>query len=69
LFVYPAAFAALGDKDKAFMWLDKSHNEHDPNLAFLNGYALFDNLRSDPRFQVLVHRIGIPTQEGVTGTR
>ena len=57
------AFDALGEKEQAFNWLEESYKEHEAVLVFLNGW-LFRNdaWRADPRFQDLVHRIGIPTQ-------
>jgi hypothetical protein len=56
------AFAAMGEKDQAFIWLEESYNEHDPDLTVLNALPFFDTLRGDPRFRDLVRRIGIPTQ-------
>ena len=55
-------YAALGDKDKAFEWLEKGYEEH---LIFGDGTAdikvdpVFDPLRSDPRFQDLLHRMNL----------
>jgi len=63
-YVSPAAFAliyaALGDKDQAFSWLEKSVDEHDLITARLKVDQRFDSLRSDPRFADLVRRVGIP---------
>jgi tetratricopeptide (TPR) repeat protein len=56
------AFAAMGEKDQALIWLEESYNEHDPGLTVVNALPFFDTLRADPRFQDLVRRIGIPTQ-------
>src|SRR5437764_10147719 len=53
-------YAALGDKDQAFAWLDKSINEHDLVTARLKVDVRLDNLRSDPRFADLVKRVGLP---------
>jgi TolB-like protein/Flp pilus assembly protein TadD len=53
-------YAALGDKDQAFAWLDKSVDEHDLITARLKVDQRFDSLRSDRRFNDLVRRIGIP---------
>lgn len=61
-FFIAAAYGLLGEKDEAFQWLDESYKNHEAALPFLNGYALLDSLRSDPRFPALVRRIGIPTQ-------
>ena len=51
-------YASLGDTDQAMNWLEKGYEDR-----FNRGVLLrpgFDPLRSDPRFQDLVHRIGLP---------
>jgi len=58
--VFALIYAALGDKDQAFAWLDKSIDEHDLLTARLKVDARFDNLRSDPRFAELERRVGLP---------
>ncbi len=51
-------YAALGDTDQAMNWLQKSYEERfNPGVLLRPG---FDPLRSDPRFQDLVRRIGLP---------
>jgi TolB-like protein/Flp pilus assembly protein TadD len=51
-------YAALGNKDQAMTWLEKSYEERfNPGVLLRPG---FDPLRSDPRFQDLVRRIGLP---------
>ena len=51
-------YAALGDKDQAMTWLEKGYEERfNPGVLLRPG---FDPLRSDPRFQDLVRRIGLP---------
>jgi len=50
-------YASLGDSNQAVNWLEKGYEER-----FNPGVLLrpsFDPLRSDPRFQNLVHRIGL----------
>ena len=63
-YVAPTDFAkvylGLGDKEQAFAWLEKGYQQHDFWLTFLKGDPMFDSLRSDPRFQNLVRRIGLP---------
>ncbi len=52
-------YAGLGDKDKAFAWLDKAYEEHSFALSNLKVEPRFDLLRSDPRFTDLLRRIGL----------
>ena len=53
-------YAGLGDKDQAFACLEKAYELRDSGLVFLKVDPLFDPLRSDPRFQSLLRRIGLP---------
>jgi TolB-like protein/Flp pilus assembly protein TadD len=51
-------YASLGDTDQAMNWLEKGYEERfNPGVLLRPG---FDPLRSDPRFQNLVRRIGLP---------
>ena len=51
-------YADLGDADQAMRWLEKAYQERfNPSILMR---PTFDPLRSDPRFQDLVHRIGLP---------
>ncbi|HEX5873867.1 MAG TPA: protein kinase [Pyrinomonadaceae bacterium] len=59
-------YAQLGEKDKAFEWLEKAYNERADGLASLKVDPWYDPLRSDPRFTDLMHRVGLPQHaEGV----
>ena len=51
--------AALGENDKAFWWLEKAYEEHDSYLVRLKVEPAMDPLRSDPRFEKLLHRINL----------
>jgi len=53
-------YAALGEKDKAFEFLDEANKVYDLNIMRLKVERRFDPLRSDPRFDALVKRIGLP---------
>lgn len=56
-----AGFSArLGRKDEAFRHLEQAYREHDGELVFLKVEGRYEALRSDPRFQDLLRRIGIP---------
>lgn len=53
-------YADLGDKERAFEWLNTAYREHDFLLGELNTAFEMDNLRSDPRFTELVRKVGLP---------
>jgi DNA-binding winged helix-turn-helix (wHTH) protein/TolB-like protein/tetratricopeptide (TPR) repeat protein len=57
--VIAALYASLGEKDQAFVWLDKAYDAHDFILVLLKVEPMFDNLRSDSRFTALVKRVGL----------
>jgi serine/threonine-protein kinase len=52
-------YTGLGDKDRAFEYLNKAFDEGKP-LAIVPVRPLFDSLRFDPRYKELLHRIGRP---------
>jgi len=51
-----------GDNDRAIDWLEKAYEERNPNLPYI-GLPFYDPLRSDPRFQDLLRRMGLPVKE------
>jgi adenylate cyclase len=53
-------FAALGDKDRAFDWLEKAYQKRDFYLTEIKGHPYMDPLRSDPRYGDLLKRMEIP---------
>jgi TolB-like protein/DNA-binding winged helix-turn-helix (wHTH) protein len=55
-------YAGLGENDKAFDLLEKAYSEKSLGFALpLQSDLLLDRLRPDPRFQILLRRIGLPT--------
>jgi Flp pilus assembly protein TadD len=62
-YVTPAAFvfvyAGLGDKDRAFEWLEKAAQDQTNLMQYLRVFPLLDPLRSDPRFEALLRRVGL----------
>jgi tetratricopeptide (TPR) repeat protein len=52
-------FAGMGDRDKAMTWLDKAYAERADGLTWLNVEPMLDEVRSDPRFQELIRKIGL----------
>jgi TolB-like protein/Flp pilus assembly protein TadD len=55
-----AVYAGLGDKDRAMEWLNRAYAERSNYLPGLKVDPFMDLLRSDPRFDELVKRVGIP---------
>lgn len=53
--------AALGEKEKAFEWLERAFAEHDETLCQLGLDPILDSLRSEPQFTDLLNRVGLPT--------
>jgi eukaryotic-like serine/threonine-protein kinase len=53
-------YAMMGDVNRAFEYLDRAYTERDGGLIWLNTDAQFDSLRSDPRFDQLLRRVGLP---------
>ncbi|HEY6118514.1 MAG TPA: protein kinase [Pyrinomonadaceae bacterium] len=52
-------YSGLNEKDQAFAWLEKAYEERHPYLILIKSEPVFDNLRSDPRFQALLRRVGL----------
>jgi TolB-like protein/DNA-binding winged helix-turn-helix (wHTH) protein/Flp pilus assembly protein TadD len=53
-------YAALGDKEQAFSWLEKAYTERSSFMTSLKYWSVFDPLRGDPRFADLLRRVGLP---------
>ncbi len=57
-------YANLGDKDQAFAWLDRAYEARSAFLiTAILGSPNYDPLRSDPRFDALLRRIGLEKYE------
>ena len=52
-------YAALGEKERALEWLERTVQERSYYVVFINVDPVLDDLRSDPRFAELVARIGL----------
>ncbi len=53
-------YVGLGDRDKAFSALNRGYAEHDSQMQYLLIEPHFDGLRADPRFAVLIRKVGLP---------
>ena len=61
-FLVAVVYAALGDRDPAFRWLEEGFAAHNTFLPWLKVDPDFEKLHGDPRFDDLIRRIGIPAQ-------
>jgi len=68
-YVAPYFFAGihigLGDEDRAMEYLEKSYEEHSHWLIYLHIDPSMDGLRSNPRFQDLLRRVGLPLRDAI----
>ena len=58
---FPVLLAAMGKKEELLTCLQKGYNERAGYLPQVKTDPVFRELRSDPRFQQLLHRIGLPS--------
>ena len=50
----------LGEKEQALEWLNKALEERSGFLVYIKCDRRFDGLRTDPRYEALLNRIGLP---------
>jgi TolB-like protein/DNA-binding winged helix-turn-helix (wHTH) protein/Tfp pilus assembly protein PilF len=55
-----SAYAIMGNKDAAFMWLEKAYGQRDGSLILLDASPDWDNIRADARFAQLRNKVGLP---------
>ena len=53
-------YAGLGDNDRVFEWLEKDFQIHSSSIVDLRLESAFIPLRTDPRFNELLKRMGLP---------
>ncbi len=52
-----AVYLGLGEKGKAFDWIEKAYEDRDPILWWINGDQLYDSVRNEPRFQAVMQKV------------
>jgi DNA-binding winged helix-turn-helix (wHTH) protein/TolB-like protein/Flp pilus assembly protein TadD len=52
-------YLGLGDKDRAFEYLNKAYEEHPQTMVHLKSRPMFDSLRSDPRYTELLRKMNL----------
>lgn len=53
-------YVRLGEREQAFVWLEKAAEERNALAFEIKLNPDFDSLRTDPRFQNLLRRVGLP---------
>ncbi len=53
-------YGALGDRDRAFQWLDRAYTDRNWPLYFCRVDPLLQSLHSDPRWDAFVQRMNFP---------
>ncbi len=53
-------YAQMREIDTAFKWLDKAYQEHEVEMYWLKVEPPFEPLRSDPRWQEMLDKVGFP---------
>lgn len=52
-------YAGLGERDTAFLLLEKAYRDREGRLTILKFAPEFDSLRSDSRYEDLLRRVGL----------
>jgi TolB-like protein/Flp pilus assembly protein TadD len=52
-------YVALGDRVRAFRWLQKGVEDRSAGMAYIELFPHFDPIRSDPRFTVILRTVGV----------
>ena len=52
-------YAIIGKKEEALDWLEKANKNPPPGFANINNMRDLDNLRSEPRFQAIIKKMGL----------
>jgi eukaryotic-like serine/threonine-protein kinase len=62
-YFFAGIYIGLGEHDRAMEFLEKSYEEHSHWLIYLHIDPSMDDLRSSPRFQDLLQRVGLPLEQ------
>ncbi len=55
-------WAALGERDSAFAWLDTAYAQRSAGMTWLAVHPAYAPLRDDPRYRTLLERVGLRPQ-------
>ncbi len=66
-FLFAYVYTRLNDFDRGFEYLERAYEVSSGMIVFLGVHPAFAPLRGDPRFAVLMHKIGLPWPTPVSG--
>ncbi len=55
-------YCGLDDRERAMDWLEKAYAARAPGLVYVGVDAVYDSLRSEKRFQALLHKLQLPAK-------
>ena len=58
-YVIEGSILLMGDKDKAFFWLEAAFKQHHPYIQWLRRNCSLKSLSEDPRFDDLAQRLNL----------
>jgi hypothetical protein len=61
-------YDGLNDKARTFEWLNKAYEEHSAFMVYMNSDPWLQPLRSEPLFQDLLRRMGLPNRRAYPPT-
>jgi len=61
-------YAALGETEEAFEWLEKSYQKHEESLCSIGIDPKFDPIRDDPRFNDILKKVGLSSKSYLKST-
>jgi len=56
---FSTIYIGLGEKDRAFEWLEKAYNERSVWLIYIHRSPIYDSIRSDPRYTDLLKKMDL----------
>ncbi|HEY2819503.1 MAG TPA: protein kinase [Candidatus Acidoferrum sp.] len=60
---FAVVYVGMGDKDHAFLLLNKGYDERFTRMAYIRQEAFWDPLRSDPRYAELIRKMNFPVEQ------
>jgi len=52
-------YSVLQKNEEAIKWLEIAYEKPPADLPRINNYIIFNNLRTDPRFQAIIKKMGL----------